>query len=104
MLRLIDHRILAARRNGYVLYAIAIEIAKCRLELRHQRELVAKLPLDKLVVDFARRRRRLRQRGQQHGKAERQEEGCFSHAFTVVPKGDYRQVTKVTWKAGFKVS
>jgi len=52
VLRLIDHRILAARRNGYVLYAIAIEIAKCRLELRHQRELVAKLPLDKLVVDL----------------------------------------------------
>jgi len=29
VLRLIDHRILAARRNGYVLYAIAVEIAKC---------------------------------------------------------------------------
>ena len=100
MLRFIQHRILAARRNHKVFHAIAVKIAKGGLEIGQHRKLRAKLLLDKRVVHFAVRWLPLRESWCQQHEGERQEEKCFSHGYTLALPSDLGEVTKVTWEHG----
>jgi len=70
---LIEHRILAARRNHHVFRTVAVQIAERSPNVGQERELGAKLLLHKVVVDLARCGRRLRESWKQGRKTERQE-------------------------------
>src|SRR5271170_3897696 len=59
VLRLIQHRVFAARRNYYVFDAVTVQIAEHGLNLGHQGELVAKLLVQEFVIDPASGRFRL---------------------------------------------
>src|ERR1700687_2409406 len=96
VLRFVQHRILAARRNDHVFHAVAVKITEHYGQFGQQRELPAKLLLHEFVIHFGSRRPNLPESWNQHHYTERQEERYFSHGSTLVPRCHHRQVTKVT--------
>ena len=96
VLRLIEHRILAAGGDHHIVYAVAIQVADHGSQLGYQRELLAELLLYKFVINLRRECMTLCECGSQDCNGERQEKTCFSHGSTLVRQCDQRQVTKVT--------
>src|ERR1700722_3301799 len=94
---LVEHWILAARRNHDVFHAVAIQIANHGLNFRQDREFLAKLLLHKIIVDFELGQRPTLTEGKTQRRHSKCQEKKYSfHGFTLVPPRHPRQVTKVT--------